>query len=183
MEITRNDTIRGAIGLITGGPVGLVLSPAIGRLFNSRWTPWALSGIVLGPLSWAISTVPIALLTYNPSTTPTALPELKTTTQAPAASPQAESNPSPGFPAIPPPSADPAPRSPATTTTVEQQATNTGVADNLNSADQMFANNMDGCSSVSTAAFIANNPNIYGPTSDAQRSEIKRYAQRCNLRF
>jgi hypothetical protein len=47
----------------------------------------------------------------------------------------------------------------------------------------MFKGNMDGCSSVSLAVMAATNPSIYGPTSDSQRAELKRYADRCGLRF
>jgi hypothetical protein len=42
---------------------------------------------------------------------------------------------------------------------------------------------MDGCTNVASAILIATSPNIYGPTSDSQRAELKRYADRCGLRF
>ncbi len=57
--------------------------------------------------------------------------------------------------------------------------TNHHVADNLNAADQMFANGMDGCTSVSLAITAYNS---LGPT-DVPRAEIKRYADKCGLRF
>ena len=60
---------------------------------------------------------------------------------------------------------------------------NSYVNDNLNAADMMFDYGMDGCTNVSVAIMVANNPQIYGPTSTALKSEIKTYANRCNLRF
>lgn len=60
---------------------------------------------------------------------------------------------------------------------------NSHVRDNLNAADGMFKNGMDGCTSVSVAITAANNPGIFGPVSSSQRSEVARYASRCNLRF
>jgi hypothetical protein len=60
---------------------------------------------------------------------------------------------------------------------------NKHVSDNLNAADMMFKGGMDGCPSVGVAIMAANSPTIYGPTSPSQMQELKRYAQRCNLRF
>lgn len=60
---------------------------------------------------------------------------------------------------------------------------NSYVNDNLNAADLMFNNGMDGCVNVSMAIMIANSPQIYGPTSSSLKSEIKTYAMKCNLRF
>ena len=60
---------------------------------------------------------------------------------------------------------------------------NSYVNDNLNAADMMFNYGMDGCTNVSVAIMVANNPQIYGPTSTSLKSEIKTYANRCNLRF
>ena len=60
---------------------------------------------------------------------------------------------------------------------------NSYVNDNLNAADMMFNYGMDGCTNVSLAIMVANNPEIYGPTSTALKSEIRSYANRCNLRF
>jgi hypothetical protein len=60
---------------------------------------------------------------------------------------------------------------------------NTHVSDNLNAADGMFRGGMDGCPSVSVAIAAANAPSIYGPTTPAQRAELKPYADRCKLRF
>ena len=60
---------------------------------------------------------------------------------------------------------------------------NSYVNDNLNAADMMFNYGMDGCTNVSGAIMVANNPQIYGPTSTALKSEIKSYANKCNLRF
>jgi hypothetical protein len=59
---------------------------------------------------------------------------------------------------------------------------NTHVADNLNAADMMFRNGMDGCPSVSLAIMAYNSPQIYGDNTVGY-SEVKRYANRCNLRF
>mgnify|MGYP001169708876 CR=1 FL=1 len=59
---------------------------------------------------------------------------------------------------------------------------NTHVADNLNAADQLFNNGMDGCSSVSIAIMAYNNPGTFGANT-VSRSEVARYARRCNLRF
>ena len=53
------------------------------------------------------------------------------------------------------------------------------VADNLNAADQLWANGMDGCGSVSIAISAYNS---LGAT-DVPRSEVKSYADRCGLRF
>ena len=60
---------------------------------------------------------------------------------------------------------------------------NSYVNDNLNAADMMFNYGMDGCTNVSVAIMVANNPQIYGPTSTSLKSEIRTYANRCNLRF
>ena len=60
---------------------------------------------------------------------------------------------------------------------------NSHVKDNLNAADGLFNAGMDGCSSVTLAIMAANNPGIYGPVSSSQRSEVARYARKCNLRF
>ena len=60
---------------------------------------------------------------------------------------------------------------------------NSYVNDNLNAADMMFNNGMDGCINVSMAIMVANSPEIYGPTSSSLKSEIKTYAMKCNLRF
>tara|TARA_Y100001968_G_scaffold333688_1_gene398392 strand:- start:891 stop:1133 length:243 start_codon:yes stop_codon:yes gene_type:complete len=57
------------------------------------------------------------------------------------------------------------------------------VNDNLNAADQMFKYGMDGCMSVSVAIMAANSPSIYGPTSSSLRSELKNYAEKCDLRY
>ena len=59
---------------------------------------------------------------------------------------------------------------------------NIHVADNLNAADQLFNNGMDGCSSVSVAIMAYNNPGTFGANT-VSRSEVARYARRCNLRF
>ena len=59
---------------------------------------------------------------------------------------------------------------------------NKHVADNLNAADGLFNAGMDGCSSVSIAIMAYNNPEIYGANT-VSRSEVSRYARRCNLRF
>jgi len=76
----------------------------------------------------------------------------------------------------PPPPSRPAPIS------------NRHVASELNSADLYFRdrNKMGealGCVSVSSAIDKANNPEDYGPLSDVDRAEVKRYADRCGLRF
>ena len=60
---------------------------------------------------------------------------------------------------------------------------NSYVNDNLNAADMMFNYGMDGCSNVSMAIMVANNPEIYGPTSSSLKSELRSYAQKCNLRY
>ena len=60
---------------------------------------------------------------------------------------------------------------------------NSYVNDNLNAADMMFNNGMDGCANVSMAIMVANSPQIYGSTSSSLKSEIKTYAMKCNLRF
>ena len=60
---------------------------------------------------------------------------------------------------------------------------NSYVNDNLNAADMMFNNGMDGCTNVSVAIMVANSPQIYGPPSNSLKSEIKNYARKCNLRF
>ncbi len=63
MEITKSDVIKGGIGLVTGGPVGAVLSPAVGRAVMGKTWAWALIGVVGGPMSWFVSSIPFALLT------------------------------------------------------------------------------------------------------------------------
>lgn len=156
MAVTRNDFIRAAVGFVTGGPLGAILSPAAGRLFNDNWTAWALAGVVFGPLSWALTTVSLSVLTGAPSAP----------SKSPAALPPAE---------VAAPAAAPAP--------VPSQISNTTVSDNLNAADGMFKNNMDGCSNVSAAISAANSPNVFGAVTAEQRLELKRYADRCGLRF
>ena len=59
---------------------------------------------------------------------------------------------------------------------------NKHVRDNLNAADGMFRAGMDGCASVSIAIMAYNNPSTFGSNS-VSRSEVSRYARRCNLRF
>ena len=59
---------------------------------------------------------------------------------------------------------------------------NKHVADNLNAADGMFNAGMDGCPSVSIAIMAYNSPELYG-SNTVSRSEVTRYASRCNLRF
>ena len=59
---------------------------------------------------------------------------------------------------------------------------NKHVKDNLNAADMMFANNMDGCPSVTIAVMAYNSPETFGQNT-VSRSEVARYARRCNLRF
>ena len=59
---------------------------------------------------------------------------------------------------------------------------NKHVADNLNAADGMFNAGMDGCPSVSLAIMAYNSPEIFGANT-VSRSEVARYARRCNLRF
>ena len=60
---------------------------------------------------------------------------------------------------------------------------NSHVNNNLNAADQLWRNGMDGCSSVSIAIMAANSPGTFGAVSSSQRSEVARYARKCNLRF
>ena len=60
---------------------------------------------------------------------------------------------------------------------------NSHVNDNLIAADMMFNAGMDGCANVSMAIMVANAPQIHGPTSSTLKSEIKRYANKCSLRF
>jgi hypothetical protein len=79
-----------------------------------------------------------------------------------------------------PPSPSPPPR-PA-------PISNRHVASELNSADLYFRGRDKlgeamGCLSVSSAIDKANNPEDYGTLSDADRAELRRYADRCGLRF
>mgnify|MGYP001216952128 CR=1 FL=1 len=60
---------------------------------------------------------------------------------------------------------------------------NSMVKDALNNADQQFKLGMDGCIMVTLAIQAANWPEAYGEVSYSLREEVKRYAQRCNLRF
>ena len=86
-------------------------------------------------------------------------------------------------PSPPPPTASvPASQQPATPPP-SSAPPNTHVSDNLNAADLAFRAGMDGCPGVSIAITAANSPTIYGPTSPAQRAELKPYADRCKLRF
>lgn len=156
MPLKRNDYVRAAIGLVTGGPIGTILSPAAGRLFNDNWTAWAIAGVVFGPLSWVLTTVSLSVLTGTPP---------------PPAGAPAGLAPSEVTAPVQPPAAAPVPIS------------NTTVSDNLNAADGMFKNNMDGCSNVSVAISAANSPDVFGPVTAEQRLELKRYADRCGLRF
>jgi hypothetical protein len=161
MPVSRNDYVRAAAGFVTGGPIGTIVSPLAGRLFNDNWTAWALVGVVAGPLSWAMAIIPLSLVAPPPPTASNQPAQL-----------------APAQPATPDPAAPPQPANPA-----QHLAANTTVSDSLNSADQLFANGMDGCSMVSMAITAANSPQIYGLATQEQRSELKRYAERCNLRF
>ena len=60
---------------------------------------------------------------------------------------------------------------------------NSMVKDALNNADQQFKLGMDGCVMVTLAIQAANWPEAYGEVSYSLKEEVKRYAQRCNLRF
>jgi hypothetical protein len=81
-----------------------------------------------------------------------------------------------------PPTSPPASQQPAAPSPPSAPP-NTHVSDNLNAADLAFRDGMDGCPSVSIAIMAANSPTMYGPTSPAQRAELKPYADRCKLRF
>jgi hypothetical protein len=107
--------------------------------------------------------------------TPT--PQAATPTPAPSQAPfiPPEQMAAPRQPPPPSPLAAPAPSPSA--------PLNPHVSDNLNAADVAFRAGMDGCSGVSIAITAANSPNIWGPTSPAQRAELKPYADRCKLRF
>lgn len=72
---------------------------------------------------------------------------------------------------------------PASTGAPQPTRPNSHVADNLNAADGMFKEGMDGCPSVTLAIMAANNPSAYGPTTTEQRREVKQYADKCGLRF
>ena len=60
---------------------------------------------------------------------------------------------------------------------------NSMVKDALNNADQQFKLGMDGCIMVTLAIQAANWPEAYGEVSYSLKEEVRRYAQRCNLRF
>lgn len=170
MQITKDDLIRSAAGLVTGGPLGIFLSPAVGRWVGGRWSMWALIGVVAGPFSWVVSSIPVALISGD-------LP--KAPQSAPAPAPQA---PPPPAVSSPPPQSGTVPQEQEESAETEA-ALNSHVSDNLNAADQAFKSGIDGCTNVTVAIMAANSPAIYGPTSKEQRAELKEYANRCNLRF
>ena len=62
---------------------------------------------------------------------------------------------------------------------------NTQVKDGLNIADMNFnvGNEQMACTMVSMAILAANSPEIYGTTSSSLKREVKKYADRCDLRF
>tara|TARA_Y100000991_G_scaffold200162_1_gene172361 strand:+ start:73 stop:321 length:249 start_codon:yes stop_codon:yes gene_type:complete len=62
---------------------------------------------------------------------------------------------------------------------------NSMVNDSLNAADMNFnvGNIQMACNMVSMAILVANSPEIYGTTSSSLKSEVKEYADRCDLRF
>lgn len=71
----------------------------------------------------------------------------------------------------------------ATSAPAPEAGPNASVNDSLNLADQMFKIGMDGCSTVSNALIVVNNPSIYGPINADQRAQLRAYAQRCGLRY
>jgi hypothetical protein len=207
MEITKGDIIKGGIGLVTGGPLGAVLSPVVGRAVLGKTWAWALIGVAAGPFCWFIFSLPFALIsainetTEKPAPTspqsiespPTAEPskamEEKPVTTALDRIPVErvpESSASKSTPiTLKAPSLPPQPSVSPVQQAESQEQSNTRVADSLNSADQSFKQgwNDAACMSVSTAIKIANNPSVFGLTSTTQRRELKEYAGRCNLRF
>ena len=62
---------------------------------------------------------------------------------------------------------------------------NTHVNDSLNAADMNFnvGNKEIACSMVSLAIMESNFPEIYGTTSSSLKREVKKYADRCDLRY
>lgn len=58
--------------------------------------------------------------------------------------------------------------------TVVTSIKNTAVSDSLNLADEQFKDGRDGCSSVRTAIFAANNPDTFGPVAAEQIAELKK---------
>lgn len=59
-------TLFSAAGLVTGGPVGALLSPLAYRWTGQKLWAWALLGVVGAPLSW----VPIAAFLPEPAPSP-----------------------------------------------------------------------------------------------------------------
>ena len=163
MAITRKDLIKGGVGLVTGGPIGAIASPMVGRAVNGNWKLWALIGVVAGPAAWFLWSIPVAVITFDPSKV----------SPPPASTPG--STPAPTPPALEPEAAEPEPAQPT--------AGNTTISDNLNAADVMFKAGMDGCTNVSVAISAANSPGTFGVATAEQRNELKSYAARCNLRF
>ena len=205
VEITKTDVVKGLVGLVTGGPLGVVLSPVVGRVFTDKTWAWALIGVVAGPFAWAIFGVPIALVASFPKTAdkslsnaPAAIEEIpapappKAVARPPAEPPidriPVERVPEPSLPKASDLSLDaPIPDNPIPAPPVQREVssgpTNTSVADYLNSADQSFKDGMDGCGWVASAISVANKPESFGPTSSAQREELRKYVARCNLRY
>ena len=62
---------------------------------------------------------------------------------------------------------------------------NSYVNDSLNAADINFnvGSKEMACAMVSLAIIEANSPEIYGTTSGSLKREVKKYADRCDLRF
>lgn len=72
-ESKQNLAVSGVTGLVTGGPIGLVLSPGFlwvlhkaGFKNTQKWIIWGVIGIFAGPLSWGI----FAPASTNPLTQP-----------------------------------------------------------------------------------------------------------------
>lgn len=168
MALTPQDFLQSFVGLITGGPIGAIASPAVGRAVKGKWGPWALIGVFAGPVSWLAFTVPVAVLTFDPSKAPNPPAALETPagdTTDPDQVPEPHAL----------PSEDQDANAPSTP--------NTTISDNLNAADGLFKNDMDGCSNVSLAISAANNPQLFGQPTEEQRSELRNYAARCGLRY
>jgi hypothetical protein len=202
----RAGLVVAALAGIPGGPIGIFASPLVLYLLTfilkskngtnpNRFIPWFLVGIV---------GVPLCLLPFSGSSVGVGERKEDSSTRLG----RQRSMPSLSEPASPPvkpdivqeqetrevPSFDTGnasqivenKQSPAGRLSVPvpvAPAKNTSVSDNLNAADGLFKAGMDGCDNVSIAIMAANNPDVYGPVSADQVSELKKYAKKCNLRY
>jgi hypothetical protein len=200
---TRGGLLIAALAGIPGGPIGIFASPLILYLLTffvkgkdgknpNRFLPWFLIGIIGVPVCLLPFTGPSPRVadSVDRQATQTVPPALKKLPSSPVSSPARPGTTEPEIARDVPsfddgykPNAETRLSAPQPVPQSDTSAKNTTVTDNLNAADGLFKSGQDGCSSVSLAIMAANNPDVYGPVSPEQVSELKEYAEKCRLRY